>query len=107
MPEMHLLNPLYDSLCFLNQIINRSASVHTHLRGREIADIRGCGQNVRFVPSTEVGDERLGTRPRLLGCLFDIPRHFQASQQLDIARGAVDAGFTDARGFVSCTGLNP
>ena len=46
-------------------------------------------------------------RLRLLGSFFYIPRHFQARQQLDIARGAVHAGFIDAIGFVSCTGLNP
>jgi hypothetical protein len=69
--------------------------------------LKSTSQVVRFLPLAKVVDERLGMRLRLFGSPFGIPRHFQTRQQLDIARGAVHGGFTDARGFVSRTGLNP
>ena len=70
---------------------------------------RTLGHGWRHTGPLLLFDELLGAA-RVLdlpGCLFDIPRHFQTCQQFDIARTAVDSGFPDARGSVSCTGLNP
>lgn len=47
------------------------------------------------------------TRPELLVCLFDIPVHFQARQQFDIAWGAIYAGFLHAPRLVCRAGLGP
>ena len=55
--------------------------------------------------TTNIGRAR--TRPKSLGRRFDIPVHFQARQQLDIARATVNVSFLDARGLIRRAGLIP